>query len=95
MARLERTRRPAGALLRALLPFVAASALASTTRADELLLSGGALIRGTILKETSDALHVDLGFTVLTVPRSQILERRRCRRIPKVPRHLVGGRRWC
>lgn len=45
-------------------------------RADELQLAGGAVVRGSILKETSEALYVDLGFTVLTVPRSQILDRR-------------------
>lgn len=45
-------------------------------RADELVLSGGAIVRGPILKETAEALHVDLGFTVLTVPRAQILDRR-------------------
>ncbi|MSR47046.1 MAG: trypsin-like serine protease [Planctomycetes bacterium] len=48
----------------------------SDARADELILAGGAVVRGPILKETSDALHVDLGFTVLTVPRTQILDRR-------------------
>ncbi len=34
-------------------------------------------IRGTILKETSDALIVDLGFDVLRVPRAAILRRER------------------
>ena len=50
--------------------------LAGEARGDELQLAGGAVVRGTILKETSDALYVDLGFTVLTVPRNQILDRR-------------------
>jgi serine protease Do len=50
--------------------------MGATVRADELVLSGGAVVRGPILKETADALHVDLGFTVLTVPRAQVLDRR-------------------
>ncbi len=44
--------------------------------ADELVLSGGAVVRGTILKETTDALYVDLGFTVLSVPRTSVLQRK-------------------
>ena len=44
--------------------------------ADELALAGGGIVRGTILKESNDALYVDLGFTVLAVPRASVLERR-------------------
>ncbi len=50
--------------------------LAVDAKGDELQLAGGAIVRGAILKETNDSLYVDLGFTVLTVPRSQVLERR-------------------
>jgi serine protease Do len=50
--------------------------LASTARADELVLAGGSVVRGPVLKESSDALFVDLGFTVLSVPRTSILQRR-------------------
>ncbi len=53
-----------------------AAALAPSARADELVLTGGAVVRGPVLKESSDALFVDLGFTVLSIPRASILQRR-------------------
>jgi len=50
--------------------------LAVAARGDELVLAGGSVVRGPVLKESSDALFVDLGFTVLSVPRTSILQRR-------------------
>jgi serine protease Do len=56
--------------------FVAAFfAMAGAARADELVLAGGAVLRGPVLKETGDSLVLDLGFGVLTVPISSIVER--------------------
>jgi serine protease Do len=52
-----------------------AAPLAATVRADELVLAGGSVVRGPVLKESNDALFVDLGFTVLTVPRASIVQR--------------------
>jgi len=43
---------------------------------DEFLLAGGAVVRGPVLKESNDAVYVDLGFTVLSLPRASILQRR-------------------
>jgi serine protease Do len=54
----------------------AAPLLAAAAPADELVLAGGAVVRGSILKETNDSLFVDLGFTVLSVPRASVLQRR-------------------
>ena len=67
---------PTPALRRFALAALLVAASGATAAADELVLAGGAVVRGAILKETSDALHVDLGFMVLTVPRTQILDRR-------------------
>jgi len=47
----------------------------AAARADEFVLAGGSVVRGPVLKESNDALFVDLGFTVLTVPRASILQR--------------------
>jgi serine protease Do len=47
----------------------------AAARADELVLAGGSVVRGPVLKESNDAVFVDLGFTVLTVPRASILQR--------------------
>jgi serine protease Do len=47
----------------------------AVARADELVLAGGSVVRGPVLKESNDALFVDLGFTVLTVPKASILQR--------------------
>ena len=49
-------------------------ALSSAARADEIVLAGGGVLRGTVLKESPDALFLDLGFGVVSVPRSP----RRC-----------------
>jgi serine protease Do len=40
-----------------------------------LVLRGGASVTGDLLREKTDALVLDLGFTVLTVPTASILER--------------------
>jgi serine protease Do len=47
----------------------------AAARADLLVLAGGSVVRGPVLKESNDALFVDLGFTVLTVPKASILQR--------------------
>jgi serine protease Do len=54
---------------------LAAALLAPTARADELVLAGGSVVRGPVLKESNDAVFVDLGYTVLTVPKASILSR--------------------
>jgi len=47
----------------------------AAARADELVLAGGSVVRGPVLKESNDALFVDLGFTVLIVPKASVLQR--------------------
>jgi len=39
----------------------------------EVHLAGGALVRGSVLKETADELFVDVGHTIVTIPRSAVL----------------------
>jgi serine protease Do len=70
MYRIAMRRTPAALFVSAL------AAMAPSIRADELVLAGGGVVRGPVLKESSDAIFVDLGFTVLSVPRASILERR-------------------
>jgi len=48
--------------------------IASTTLAEELVLKGGAKIQAPVLKHTDDGTILDLGFDVLRVPQSEILE---------------------
>ncbi|GJM21078.1 MAG: hypothetical protein DHS20C15_09930 [Planctomycetota bacterium] len=56
---------------------LAALLLCSTSaRAEEFTLSDGATVHGKVLKETTDAVFVDVGFTVLEIPVTSILERR-------------------
>lgn len=62
-------------LLAVPLAVAAAATFGSAARADEFVLSGGAVIRGTVLKETNDTLFVDVGYTVISVPRANILQR--------------------
>ena len=50
-------------------------ALAALTFADILHLGEGKQVRGRILKETADAYFVDVGFTVLAVPKKSVLKR--------------------
>jgi len=54
--------------------------LAAAARADVLILDGGAIVRGDVLKETSETVFVDLGYTVLEVPADAILDRQRAGR---------------
>ena len=42
----------------------------------EFVLSGGAAVKGAVLKETSETVWVDVGHTVLEIPTGSILERR-------------------
>ncbi len=57
-----------------LLPSLLMSCLACAgTRAEIVQLRDKAAVTGTILAEKRDAIVVDLGFTVLTVPRNQIV----------------------
>ena len=37
---------------------------------------GGAELRGTVVKETPDTVFVDLGFTIMPVPKEHIRDRR-------------------
>ena len=48
--------------------------LAISAQAEELVLKGGSKILAPILKQTDDATVLDLGFDVLRVPKSEILE---------------------
>lgn len=40
---------------------------------DEIHLNGDCGIKGQVIKETPDALFVDIGYTVITVPRKEIV----------------------
>ena len=42
---------------------------------EDVRLADGALLRGRVLKETEDNLYVDVGFTVLQVPRGSVVGR--------------------
>lgn len=66
-----RPARPRAALAALLLALAAAPA----ARADVLTLDNGAEITGAVLKETDTHLFVDVGFTVLDVPRERVLDR--------------------
>ena len=61
-----------GMLVRMLLVFPVTCALASTVVADTIQLKDKASISGKILAEKRDQVVVDLGYTVLTVPKNQI-----------------------
>jgi serine protease Do len=56
-----------------LLSIVAAVALPAT--ADTLTLGSGRQVKGKVIKETNDSLFVDVGYTVIEVPKKQILKR--------------------
>lgn len=47
---------------------------AAATSAEELILKGGAKVQASVLKQTDDATVLDLGFEVLRIPKSEILE---------------------
>ena len=49
--------------------------LAGTAFGDTIRLAGGRVISGEVLKERADALVVDIGFTVVTVPKDRIVKR--------------------
>jgi serine protease Do len=48
----------------------------ASARADELELVDGRTVKGAVLKESEDKLWVDLGFTVIEVPKGKIVTRR-------------------
>ncbi len=57
-------------------PLLACLLLALPTPEGELSevhLSGGALLRGAVVKETPDELFVDIGHTIVSIPRSAVL----------------------
>jgi serine protease Do len=66
---LEMTRLPGAAAL-----VFASFALAPCVRADVFSLGDGKEIRGSVVKETTDAVFVDVGFTILEVPRKEIVD---------------------
>lgn len=49
--------------------------LVGSAAADEFRLRDGKIVTGEVLKETADKVFVDIGFTVLGVPRTDIEER--------------------
>ena len=55
----------------------AAHALLAQETRDELDLGAERLLRGTIVKETAEQLFVDLGATIVTLPRASVLAVRR------------------
>ncbi len=59
-----------------LLVFLLASSQAKT-QAEVIVLKGGSQVKGTILKRDPSTVVVDLGFDVLRLPRSEILEIRK------------------
>ena len=64
-------------LLAALLcaPALAQETLTAAPVEEELRLSDGASLRGRVLKETEGDIYVDVGFTVLQVPRASVVGR--------------------
>ncbi len=60
---------------RAIFPaLAAAAALVATVRADSLQLKDGAALTGKILAEKKDLVVIDLGYTVVAVPRAEIVK---------------------
>ena len=61
-------------------------------RSDELVLDNGSTLRGRVLKETDGHLFIDVGYTVLQIPKSIVVERSRAAgAITEVP--AEGGAR--
>lgn len=58
-------------------PLLVAEEVAGESTVGSVLLTDGAEVTGRILLEQSDRLVVDIGFTVVTIPRSAILEVKR------------------
>ncbi len=50
--------------------------LAASVRAEEVELVDGKVVKGEVLKEADDKLWIDLGFTVIEIPKTKIRERR-------------------
>ncbi len=59
----------------ALLFACAALLLGRSAAADEFTLADGKVVRGEVLKETADKVFVDIGFTVLEVPKADVVGR--------------------
>jgi ribosomal protein S1 len=53
---------------------VALAALVVPTRAETIQLRDGALVTGKILADKKDQVVVDIGFTVVSVPRAEIVK---------------------
>ena len=53
--------------------FILWAALATSARAEDVMLKGGAKIQAPILKQANDAIVLDLGYDVLRIPQSEIL----------------------
>jgi serine protease Do len=52
-----------------------ALAAASPALCDEIRLGSGNMVKGQVIKETADELFVDIGHTIIAVPKKQIVER--------------------
>jgi len=78
---------------RKLLPILVLGLLARPVSADVLDLGKGRRLEGEVLKETPETLFVDVGFTVLAVPRKEILRREASRDegAAKETSETVGG----
>ncbi len=53
----------------------AALLLAASAAADEFRLRDGKVVRGDVLKETADSVFVDIGFTIVELPKANVEER--------------------
>jgi len=52
---------------------LAMAALAATLHAEEVALRGGAKVQAPLLKDSGDAVVLDLGYDVLRIPRDEVL----------------------
>jgi len=55
--------------------FLSALAIGATMQADTFTLPGGAMVTGPVIKESPEALVVDLGFEILRIPADKIISR--------------------
>jgi len=53
--------------------FLALTALVATLHAEEVALRGGATVQAPLLKDSGDAVVLDLGYDVLRIPRDEVL----------------------
>ena len=53
--------------------FTLLTALALSSQAEDVTLKGGAHLQAPLLKNTSDAIVLDLGYDVLRIPREEVL----------------------